>query len=677
LTREREALLDRFRAGLKRRVHTARDLLTDPTDDAALPGRMQQALGEIHTLKGESSMLGLTGLAKLAHAVEGVLGASGAAELPAAARALAAMLDALDLPGASESDALLESALGELTPGTANARGSPKPELKTSPESSPETTFAASVGATDARPARPAQRWTQVDATLIDGLCECVAELSSTFGQLEASVHENAARGGVDSGRVLDGFEKCRALLDSATSTAWVLRLVPIEPMLRELAQHARTIGARQGKELDVRIFADGVQLERDVVDQLWDSLLHLVQNAVDHGIESASERGAKPTLARLLLSAESVGPSVILRVEDDGRGIDPERVRKSAIERGVADAETLRGASDKDIYDLLFEHGFSTKDETSVTSGRGVGLDVVKRRVESLGGNVELSTELGRGTRFSLSVPFAITKEKLLIVELESVPYGLPSRIVRAVLGAESLPARNAGDVARHNDEALPFRSLSLALGLGTAENESFGLVLELSGKRWAVGVARVVGERELIRRPAEPLLARTGIGASAVLEDGRVVLLPELNFLQRALRAASPGAQTPESTQRDTRSDRVLVVDDSPVVRDLVSEILSDAGLTVETAEDGAAAWEIIQRQEPDLLVSDVEMPRMTGLELLSHVRTRSQRLPVVLLTTRGSLEDRRKATTLGANAYLVKTDFQSDKLLDVVRRFVRLRV
>jgi chemotaxis protein histidine kinase CheA len=665
LTREREALLGRFRAGLKRRVHIARDLLTQSAGEVSSQERMQQALGEIHTLKGESSMLGLLVLAKLAHTIEGVLGASGAEKIPSAARALAVMLDALDEPNEGASDALLQDALRELSghtdgPGT---NGNASPTL--------ETTEAI-------RPARPAQRWTQVDATLIDALCESVAELSSTFGQLESNVHEavQGSRGGAGAGRVIDGFEKCRTLLDSATSTAWVLRLVPIEPMLRELAQHARAIGARQGKELEIRISADGVQLERDVVDQLWDSLLHLVQNAVDHGIEAVAERGSKPAQARLRLSAESVGPSVILRVEDDGRGIDPERVRRSAIARGVVDAAAVREASDQEIYDLLFEHGFSTKDETSVTSGRGVGLDVVKRRVESLGGSVELSTELGRGTRFSLSVPFAITKEKLLIVELESVPYGLPSRIVRAVLGAEALPKSDAGGVARFNGEAVPYRSLSVALGLGVASNEAFGLVLELSGKRWAVGVARVVGERELIRRPAEPLLARTGIGASAVLEDGRVVLLPELNFLQRALRAASPGADAADPAPREARRDRVLVVDDSPVVRDLVSEILSDAGLSVETAEDGAAAWEIIQRQEPDLLVSDVEMPRMTGLELLDHVRRRTQRMPVVLLTTRGSLEDRRKATTLGANAYLVKTDFQSDKLLDVVRRFVRLR-
>jgi chemotaxis protein histidine kinase CheA len=671
LTREREALLDRFRAGLRRRVQVASELLSGSAGDLPSEERLQQALGEIHTLKGESSMLGLATLAKLAHTIETVLAENGAEQLPRAARALAGMLEALDQARAEAAEARFGQALTELTreDGAAPALDQHAPSPARAPEPSGEAPEAA-------RPARPAQRWTQVDATLIDKLCECVAELSSSFGQLEAGTRL-ALRGAHSAASVVEGFEKCRALLDSATTTAWVLRLVPIEPMLRELSQHARSIADRQGKELDVQVMADGVQLERDVVDQLWDSLLHLVQNAVDHGIEPVAQRGAKPPVATLRLSAESVGPSVILRVEDDGRGIDPAHVKSSAISRGLVDATVLGNASDQEVFELLFEHGFSTREEASVTSGRGVGLDVVKRRIEALGGNVELSTELGRGSRFSLSVPFAITKEKLLIIELENVPYGLPSRVVHAVLGADALPTADALDVIRHNGEALPFRSLSSTLGVGSANHETFGLVLELSGKRWAVGVARVIGERELIRRPAEPLLARTGIGASAVLEDGRVVLLPELNFLQRALRAASPGAESSaRPAERELRQDRVLVVDDSPVVRDLVSEILSGAGLSVETAEDGAAAWESIQRQEPDLLVSDVEMPRMTGLELLGHVRTRTQRLPVVLLTTRGSLEDRRRATTLGANAYLVKTDFQSDKLLDVVRRFVRLR-
>jgi two-component system, chemotaxis family, sensor kinase CheA len=199
--------------------------------------------------------------------------------------------------------------------------------------------------------------------------------------------------------------------------------------------------------------------------------------------------------------------------------------------------------------------------------------------------------------------------------------------------------------------------------------------LLLELSGKRFAASVGGIVGERELIRRPAERLLHQTGIGASAVLEDGRIVLLPELDYVQRALRARA-GQVVPGARPSDRRRQRVLVADDSPVVRELVTEILTAAGLVVEQAADGAEALQSVLANEPDLVVSDVEMPRMNGFDLLAELRKRTQRLPVVMLSTRGSAEDRKRATRLGANAYLVKTEFHSESLLEVVRRFVNLR-
>jgi CheY-like chemotaxis protein len=321
-----------------------------------------------------------------------------------------------------------------------------------------------------------------------------------------------------------------------------------------------------------------------------------------------------------------------------------------------------------------VFEHGFSTRREASRTSGRGVGLDVVRQRVESLGGSVSMQSHVHLGTRFLLTVPSAITKEKLLVVELGTTPYGVPVRIVRAVLSADALPKPGRDSVVRHEGELVPFRSFSDALGLPHDPEESFALVFELSGKRFAAGVRRIIGERELIRRPAEKLLHITGIGASAVLEDGRIVLLPEPNFVGRALRAQR-GQLSPKSDSSERRRQRVLVADDSPVVRTLVSEILSSAGLLVDQAADGSAALESILEQEPDLVVSDIEMPRMNGFDLLAEVRRRTQRLPIIMLSTRGSVEDRKRATRLGANAYLIKTDFHGDALLEVVRRFVSL--
>ena len=671
MTQPREALLARFRAGLLERVKTTQRLV-DAFQSSQNPESLRQALGELHTLKGESRMLGLGELSELAHALETELGTEQRFSL--ALGAFDAMLTSLTT---GDGDEAVKEALQRLQ-GQVRDSSLPPPALPSFvAEAVPGRTIAAPEEVASRRGTSGNERFTQVDASLIDLLCERVAELTAAFGQLEtnaADVLDRKARH-AKSDRLNEGFERCRSLLDEATATAWTLRLMPIEPMLEELARHARKSAGKQQKMVEVQVAASGVQLERDVADQLWDSLLHLVQNAVDHGLEGPDQRGEKPPVAALRLSAESVGPSVMLRVEDDGRGIDPAEVRRVAAERGVLAETAALGLSDAQALELLFEHGFSTRSEASRTSGRGVGLDVVRRRVESLGGNVQLESTLARGSRFTLSVPFAITKEKLLVTELCGAPYGFPARVVRAVLGAEAFPQPGQDSVVRFNGEILPFRSLCDALSLPKDEHEAFVLVLELSGKRFAASVGRIVGERELIRRPAEKLLHQTGIGASAVLEDGRIVLLPELNYVQRALRARA-GQTVPGSVEQTRRRQRVLVADDSPVVRELVTEILTAAGLLVEQANDGAAALEMILQSEPDLLVSDVEMPRMNGFDLLAEVRRRTQRLPVIMLSTRGSVEDRKRATRLGANAYLVKTEFHSESLLEVVRRFVNLR-
>jgi chemotaxis protein histidine kinase CheA len=668
LSEAREALLARFRAGLVERVR-ATQRLVDAFQASSDPETLRQALGELHTLKGESRMLGLSELSELAHALETELGS--AQRFPLALGAFDAMLSALTDSG--PSDGLLV-ALRRLRPAASIAPAA-LPSDAAREAALPSVPEASRVAEGERK---RNGRYVQVDASQIDLLCERVAELTAAFGKLETqadAVWGKETRRSAAGTRLGDGFERCRSLLDEATSTAWTLRLVPVEPMLEELARSARVAAERQHKLVELDVAAGGVQLERDVADQLWDSLLHLVQNAVDHGIEPPEAREAKPPVARLTLSAESVGPSVALRVEDDGHGIDPDQVRRVAAERGVLSVEAALDLTDAQACELLFEHGFSTRSEATRTSGRGVGLDVVRRRVESLGGSVSIQSHLGLGTRFTLSVPFAITKEKLLIIELGGAPYGLPARVVRAVLSSEALPKPGEDSVVRHDGETLPFRSLCDALGLPHDPAESFVLIVELSGRRFGASVGRIVGERELIRRPAEKLLHNTGIGASAVLEDGRIVLLPELNYVSRALRARV-GQLVPGSVEQERRRQRVLVADDSPVVRELVSEILSGAGLLVEQANDGSAALESILQSEPDLLVSDVEMPRMNGFDLLAEVRRRTQRLPVVMLSTRGSAEDRKRATRLGANAYLVKTEFHSESLLEVVRRFVSVR-
>jgi chemotaxis protein histidine kinase CheA len=708
MTDSREALLGRFRAGLLERIGRLQAALQDFGATSNRTALEKDALGELHTLKGEARMLGLLALANLAHTVESEFALNQDEDPTPFKQRLTMALDAMhasleeDIDERS-ADALLHAALAELdasperrvpsdanllsnpsaptngasirpardeTPNAeANVRVLPMPTGETAPERRAEA---------GAESVRRAQRFTQVEVTTVDALCDRIAELSSAFGQLHAKTSARARRHGelkAEDAALLEHFAKCRTLLDDSTASAWALRLVSVEPVLRELARHARTLAMRVGKLVDVKVNTGGAQLERDVLDQLWEPLLHLVQNAVDHGLEVASDRRAKTELGTIVLSAESQGTNVILRVEDDGRGIDANTVRKSAVTRGLLSSQTAANTSDAEIVQLLFDHGFSTRETITDISGRGVGLDVVRQKVESLGGHVEINTEIGRGTRFSLHVPFAMTRERLLIVEVLDTLYALPSRVVRGVHEINTDDPYATSQVLTYESEPLPLRSLSRALGLSNPHPENVALILEIAGRRYGLGVPKVLGERELIRRPAEPLLAGAGvIGASAVLEDGRLVLLLDLGYLHSALRRRHTTTSSTQPVVRQRRQ-RVLVVDDSPVVRELVSEVLASAGLEVENCHDGAQALTALEKSLPDLVLSDVEMPHMSGFELLTEIRHRSQRIPVIMLTTRGSVEDRRRAASLGANAYLVKADFRGDTLLEVVRRFVHV--
>jgi two-component system, chemotaxis family, sensor kinase CheA len=675
---EREALLERFRAGLLSRIERVEVMLGELDDGT--PAAPREALGELHTLKGEGRMLGLTELAELTHALEGRLAHD--ASTPVAFRALDAMRRSLSATiEAAVGDAVLRAVRLELeeTPAATNGGGDAEHESEPNGggNGAARTDTNGAAVADDTARSR-GRRFVQVDAAAIDTLCERLAELSADFGRLRAAtlgLLPGAAVGARARAALLEDFARVGAVVTDSTTRAWGLRLVPVEPVLRELRRHARLLASEAGKAVAVRIEARGVELERNVLDQVWDSLLHLVQNAVDHGLETEEERGDKAPVGSLSIAAQAAGPSVMLTVEDDGRGIDPDEIRRAAVRTGRF-GPGGPDASDEELLELVFEDGFTTRDEVSSLSGRGVGLSVVRRQVEGLGGSVRIQSRPGEGTRFVLTVPFTITKERSLVVGVGSGLFGFPARIVRAVLGAHELPAPTSDrrHVLRFGDETMPLVSLSRALELSGASKDTTAIVLELSGRRFGVGVPRIVGDSELIRRPADALLGTlTGVAATALLDDGRLVLMLDLNFLQRALREA--GARpTPHAVPlAGLRRRRVLVADDSPVVCQLVQEILVSAGYTVEIVHDGTDALAAIKLEEPDLVMSDVEMPKMGGLDLLAEIRRRTQKLPVIMLTTRGSVEDRQRATELGANAYLLKTGFKSQALLDLVTRFL----
>ena len=678
----RDAFVEKFRSNLRARVQKLRDMLEILEHIPDSPEALSQVHGELHTLKGEARLLGLLQLSDLAHALETLLGHPTGDATNQARFALEAMAKALaDRVSREDADALLLAALHRLDV-EIDPLASPEvePQSDQSLDSSAERANLSAGSGTSSR-------WVQVDAGLIDELCETMAAISGDFGRIYSQAGQVVGSAREGNGRatsrqfgasLLEECARFRSALDDATVRTWELRLVPAQPLLRELADHARQLASSAGKAVAVNVDAGAVQIERDALDKVWDALLHLARNSIDHGLEISDERGTKSPIGNLDISARSVGTSVTLTVADDGRGIDADQVRAAAVHRGILDRQAADAMSDDEVVQLVFEKGFSTRDTISTLSGRGVGLDVVKLRTAELGGRVSVHTQKGQGTRFSLTLPFTLTKERLLTFELAGGLYAFPAQSVRAVIGGRELAAALSQDgrLAWFDGEPVPLLALAPMLGR-ELEPSGAALLVVLREQLYGLLVAKVVGERQLIRRPAEPLLARhTAVGASAVMEDGRAVLVLDLDRIGRGMHrgTASGGSARGEALSSNAVA-RVLLVDDSPVIREMVSEILSSAGLLVSTAENGKEAIDAIALAEPDLVISDVEMPQMDGFALLELIRQRSERLPVVMLTTRASVQDRQRATRLGANAYVLKSDFRSRSLLDVVQRFLPL--
>jgi two-component system, chemotaxis family, sensor kinase CheA len=521
------------------------------------------------------------------------------------------------------------------------------------------------------------ERWTQVSARQVDDLCGQVAQFSVDFRALVARFRAAPAELPVGERRALvEDLDRCRVQLEGVAGASWALQLQSIEPTLGELVRHARELALGQGKRLRGVVTAAGAQVERSVLDALWEPLLHIVRNAVDHGIEAPAQRGRKSPEATLTLRAEPAGATVLITIADDGGGVDAARVRETAVERGMLSAQAAAALSEPQILDLLFQHGFSTRSEVSDLSGRGIGLDVVRSVVEELGGSVSMTSRSGEGTEIVLTIPARLSQEKVLVVQCGDALCGLPARqVVEVVRRREGRVEHvSGGELFRYRDMSLPFHSLSELLRR-SADDEPWVLVLSSASRRSALAVPALVGEHELLRRPLDRALAiNAHLGGSATLDDGRLVLLLALAGLLRrgALGAPLRARPAPETRQRHF----VLVVEDSEVIRDLVADILRGAGIEVRTAANGQEGVEALAERVPDAILCDVEMPVMDGLGLLRHVRSHWPQLPMIMLTTRGSEDDRRQAAALGANAHLIKSGFREDLLLETLRRFLDVR-
>jgi two-component system chemotaxis sensor kinase CheA len=464
--------------------------------------------------------------------------------------------------------------------------------------------------------------------------------------------------------------------------------MLPMSSVLEGFPKLVRDLSRDRGKEAQLSIRGAEIEIDRRILEEMKDSLIHLVRNCIDHGIENPRERiqKGKPSGGTIGLAiSRNNGDKVEIRISDDGAGVDADKVRAAALKLGVVPPEDVEKMDEQGVISLIFHSGMSTSPMITDLSGRGLGLTIVREKVEKLGGDIFVETEWDRGTSFRLVLPLALAAFRGVVVRAEEALFVFPSSHVErtARVRKDDIQTVENRETLRLNGEVVSLVRLSDALALprkepagGPAEHRH-AVVVRVLNQRLAFLVDEVIEDQEVLVKGLGRQLARVrNIAGAAVLGTGKVV--PVLNVFDLVKSAAQVGtapALPLAACEAPERRKPVLVVEDSITARSLLKNILESAGYDVQTAVDGVDALTALKAGEFELVVSDVDMPRMNGFDLTARIRADKKLgdLPVVLVTALESREDRERGIDIGANAYIVKSSFDQSNLLETVRRLI----
>ena len=465
------------------------------------------------------------------------------------------------------------------------------------------------------------------------------------------------------------------------------IRMHPVSTLFNTFPRAVRDMARELGKPIDLVVEGGETELDRKILEAIRDPLLHLVRNAVYHGIESTEERerAGKPPKAVVRLSAWQQGDQVFIQVADDGQGIDPVKVREAAVSKGLIDQSTAETLARNDCLRLIFEPGFSTSETINDISGRGVGMDVVKVSVEEMHGEVRIETTAGVGTEIILALPLTLAITRVILLKTQDRTFAIPtasiettvkvtSQEIRSVEGKEAIIVRNA---------TVPIFLLSRILGMNPSSELATdrGLhVLVISHSQHRVGfvVDELIGEQEIVVKPlGAPLNKVKNVAGAATLGSGDVVVVLHVPDIVAAARGAVLKSTVRDRTESQAVSTRkrVLVVEDSLTARELEKSMFEAAGYEVQTAVDGVEGLEKLADETVDLIVTDIQMPRMDGFAMIRRLKSddRYGNIPVIIVTTRSDEADRKRGLELGADAYLAKSSLNRTDLLECTRRLI----
>ena len=490
----------------------------------------------------------------------------------------------------------------------------------------------------------------------------------------------------------LDGLEtfdrRFANLAQRLYDEALACRMRPFADGTAAYARMVRDLGRSLGKEVRLEIVGDDTEIDRDILEQLDAPLGHMLRNAVDHGIEMPEARRAagKPELGRITLQARHSAGMLQITVADDGAGVDLARLADTIVRRKLAAADTVARMSEPELLEFLLLPNFTTRSSVTEISGRGVGLDVVADMVRQVRGTVRIFTEAGRGTRLQLQLPLTRSVMRSLLVEIGGQPYAFPLAYVNRTLELrrEQIEMAEGHQHFAFGERRLGLVMASQVLQCGAPAPAADAVPVVVIGERdnaYGLAVDRFLGEGMLVVQPLDPRLGKIkDIAAGALLEDGSPVLIVDVDdmlrsveHLVRAGRLDRVGQAAPAAMAR--RGKRILVVDDSLTVRELERKLLGQRGYEVAVAVDGMDGWNTLRSGNFDLLLTDIDMPRMDGIELVSLVRRDPgmKSLPVMIVSYKDREEDRRRGLEAGADHYFAKGSFDDAGLLQAVQDLI----
>ncbi|WP_027351402.1 hybrid sensor histidine kinase/response regulator [Halotalea alkalilenta] len=687
-------------------------------DDSQLAECMRCA----HALKGAARIVGYTPCVELAHAIEEVLVAAQGQAVPLGAGRIDLLLRALDLmkrlavPGAEVDGEELARVCAQLGNHALAQRVSAAPAAEPAPLAEAPPASAESIA--------ELERYIRIAVDRLDDMQEQASQALVETQRL-ASLVQRARRvelrrdrlvpriealgerlGGNDRKALMRLFEQLisqnqqrEAMLGELDELVWgtqqqvhslyeatlVARMRPVADLTRPMARMVRDLARQLGKRVELIVEGESTLVDRNVLERLEAPMVQLLRNALDHGIEAPSRRleCGKPEIGRLQVRVRHHAGQLLVEVEDDGAGLDLERLRERVEALGLADGGALAGLDEAALVEYLFTPGFSLRDAVNDVSGRGVGLDVVRQGVERIRGRLELRQRCGQGCRFILRLPLSLSLTKSLLLEILGESYALPLMQIDCVRTLD-LRAMIQLEGRAHfwlDDELVPLASIHRVLQLPEpALSEECIVIVMRNGKGvFGVLVERILGERTLVAMPLDPRLGKVHcVVAGAQRDDGGLVLILDADEMQAELvrqlgqsDAASPFALDVDAGDERPASKRVLVVDDSLTVRELLRKLLISRGYGVSVAEDGLVGWQALEKGRFDLLITDLDMPRMDGIELMGRVRAceRLASLPIMVVSYKNEEADRLRGLEAGADYYLAKPAFHDDTLLEAV--------